>query len=96
MTRLLATHREAILDRQYHLARVADAATELYVSRCVLARLEQLVGDHHVDADRKADELATGRYYLKTADRRIRRRLKELWDNDDEETTRLADGELCK
>ncbi len=94
MTRLLATHREAILDRQYQLARVADAATELYVSRCVLARLEQLVGDHPADATRKAEELATARYYLKTADRRIRRCLKELWDNDDEETTGMADRVL--
>lgn len=94
MTRLLATYRESILERQYQLARVADAATELYVSRCVLARLEQLVGDHHADAERKASELATARYYLRTAERRIRRNLKDLWDNDDEETTRLAEGVL--
>jgi hypothetical protein len=90
-TRLLATHREAILDRQYLLARVANAATELYVSRCVLARLDHLFNDHHADAARKAEELATARYYLQTADRRIRSRLKELWDNDDEATTALAE-----
>jgi acyl-CoA dehydrogenase family protein 9 len=94
MTRLLATHRETILERQYQLARVADAATELYVSRCVLARLEQLCGDHHVDAARKASELATARYYLKTADRRIRRELKAIWDNDDDDTTQLAERVL--
>ncbi len=102
MTRLLATHREAILDRQYHLARVADAATELYVSRCVLARLEHLVnahdgdghGDHGGKTSSREDELATGRYYLQTADRRIRRRLKDLWDNDDEAATGLAERVL--
>jgi hypothetical protein len=31
-----------------------------------------------------------GRYYLQTAARRIRRALADLWDNDDEETTRIA------
>ncbi|MEX2187487.1 MAG: acyl-CoA dehydrogenase family protein [Pirellulales bacterium] len=91
MTRLLAAHREEILDRQFHLARVANAATELYVSRCVLARLDHLLNNDHADAAQRSDDLATARYYLTTAHRRIRSRLKELWDNDDDETTALAD-----
>lgn len=94
MTRLLAAHREAILDRQCDLARVANAATELYVSRCVLARLDQRCGDRHADAAQKAEELATARYYLISAHRRIRSRLKELWDNDDEAAMALADRAL--
>ena len=32
-----------IVDRQYQLARVSDAATELYVSACVLNRLDFLL-----------------------------------------------------
>jgi hypothetical protein len=43
-----------------------------------------------VDGERR-DALEIGRYYLLTAGRRIRRHLAELWDNDDEATTRAAD-----
>jgi alkylation response protein AidB-like acyl-CoA dehydrogenase len=88
--RLLRTYRESILDRQYQLGRAADAAIELYVSSCVLNRLDALVRDHHATDAQKLEGLATGRYYLLTAGRRIRRNLTDLWDNDDEETTRLA------
>lgn len=35
--------------------------------------------------------LQIGRYYLKSAERRIRRNFADLWDNDDEDTTRTAD-----
>jgi hypothetical protein len=95
--RLLRREREAVLDRQYQLARIADSATELYVSACVLNRLEFLLGAHghhngqhdSDDAQRRRD-LGAGRYYLLSAARRIRRNLEELWDNDDAETTRAA------
>jgi hypothetical protein len=115
--RLLRHYQESILDRQYLLGRVADAATELYVSTCVLLRLDQMLtatvaghdvnghGSHgHVDAvthvgngqaehSRFNDsdcQIAAGRYYLSTADRRIRRNLADLWDNDDAATTAMA------
>jgi acyl-CoA dehydrogenase family member 9 len=89
--RLLATYREDVLDRQYLLARVADAATEIYVSSCVLARLEKLVAATH-DGEAAHDEsIVAGKYYLTTAARRIRQNLAALWDHDDIETSRLAD-----
>jgi hypothetical protein len=89
--RLLATYKEEILDRQYQLARVANAAIELYVSRCVLSRLDtMLTGDHDHQPDH-ATEVEAGRYYLLTAARRIRRQLADLRSNDDAETTHLAD-----
>jgi alkylation response protein AidB-like acyl-CoA dehydrogenase len=91
VTRLLATHREAILERQYDQARIADAATELYVSSCVLARLDRMLKDHHASEADQARELAIGRYYLETADRRIHSRLRDLWENDDAPTTELVD-----
>lgn len=88
--RLLRRYQESILDRQYQLGRVADAAIELYVSACVLNRLDSLARHPRLtDADKRRD-LKIGRYYLQSADRRIRRSLAELWDNDDEETTRIA------
>jgi hypothetical protein len=69
---------------------VADAATELYTSACVLNRLDFLLRHHHGDGSELRIDLETGRYYLKTAARRIRRSLAELWNNDDAATTALA------
>ncbi len=89
--RLLRHHQEAILDRQYQLGRIADAAIELYVSACVLNRIDHLLASHERPAGDVAQDLATGRYYLSSADRRIRRSLDDLWSNDDAETTQMAD-----
>jgi alkylation response protein AidB-like acyl-CoA dehydrogenase len=88
---VLRKYQESILDRQYVLARIADSANELYASACVLNRLDKMLSSGPLDAARKL-ELQTGRYYLKTAARRIYSNLDEhLWNNDDEATTELAD-----
>lgn len=88
---VLRTYQESVLERQYALARIADSANELYASACVLGRLDKLLGGGELDAAGKL-ELQTGRYYLKTAARRIYANLEEhLWNNDDEATTQLAD-----
>ena len=91
--RLLRTHREAIVDREYQLGRIGEAVIELYVSACVLRRLDAEThgnGDHDGAAERRHD-LIVGRYYLKTAARRIESQLAALWDNDDDATTETAD-----
>lgn len=97
--KLLRTYQESILDRQYQLGRVADAATELYVCACVLRRLDWILshaahgdnnGNHREERSAKHD-LAIGRYYLKTAERRIHANLASLWSNDDTATTDTAD-----
>jgi len=150
--KLLRRFQEEVLDRQYQLARVADAATELYVSSCVLARIDRILRDPKFDPDHRAAdhhagdhgdahatnghddhsshsdhgtghgnghdthhatpaapapaakagtthdprirELELSRYYLRTAERRIRQRLAEMWDNDDAETTKVANRVL--
>jgi alkylation response protein AidB-like acyl-CoA dehydrogenase len=92
--RLLRTYQLGIVDRQYQLGRVADAATELYVSACVLSRLDYLLRHAHGDGSDLRLDIETGRYYLQTAARRIRRSLAELWTNDDEATTALANQML--
>ena len=91
---LLRKYRESILERQYQLGRVADAAIELYVCSSVLNRLDAMLRAHSGDevADRR--ELELGRYTLAASARRISRHLAELWDNDDEQTTRIADMAL--
>lgn len=93
--RLLAYYQESVLERQYQLGRIADSATELYVSSSVLNRLDALVRDPHVDENEKLKALKVGRYYLTTAGRRIRANLAALRDNDDEQTTRVAQAELA-
>ena len=94
--RLLRTYQMGIVDRQYQLGRVADAATELYVSSCVLSRLDHLLRHAHGDGSDLRLDLETGRYYLRTAARRIRRSLAEMWNNDDQATTSLANRVLTK
>ncbi|MGD9722494.1 MAG: acyl-CoA dehydrogenase family protein [Pirellulales bacterium] len=88
---VLRTYQESILDRQFQLARIADSAIELYVSACVLRRLDQMLGAGPLDAARTL-ELQTGRYYLTTAHRRICHHLEALWANDDADTVKLADA----
>jgi alkylation response protein AidB-like acyl-CoA dehydrogenase len=93
--RLLATYQEDIVDRQYQLGRIADAATDLYVSACVINRLDSLLlHQHNGDEAGLRMDLATGRHFLRLADRRIRQSLADLWDNDDAATTELANRML--
>jgi acyl-CoA dehydrogenase family member 9 len=92
--RLLVQYQLGIVDRQYQLARVADAATELYVSACVLNRLDAMLRNDHTDGAELRLLTESGRYYLRTARRRIRQALAALWDNDDESTTSLAGRSL--
>ena len=94
--RLLRTHQHAIVDRQYQLGRIADAATELYVSVCVLNRLDRELSLVKRKEPRHELEWESGRFYLRTAARRIRRVLRDLWDNDDESTTQLANRMLAE
>jgi acyl-CoA dehydrogenase family member 9 len=92
--RLLVQYQLGIVDRQYQLSRVSDAATELYVSACVLNRLDHLIRHSHDHNGALRLDLDTGRYYLRTARPRIRQALAALWDNDDESTTSLANRML--
>lgn len=67
--------------------RIADIAIDLYVSACVLARLDHLLAGPGTNgkptaADVYADPVA-GKYFLKLAFRRIRERFAALDDNDD-------------
>jgi alkylation response protein AidB-like acyl-CoA dehydrogenase len=92
--RLLRIHQMEIVDRQYDLARVADAAMDLYASACVLNRLDAILRDHHQDEAAQRLALSSGRYFLTLANRRIDRNLRELWDNDDAPATELANRVL--
>jgi alkylation response protein AidB-like acyl-CoA dehydrogenase len=88
--RLLRKYREDVVDRQYQLERVADSATEIFVSACVLRRLDFILANTDSQIPSQTRQIAAGRYYLKAARRRITRNCELMWDNDDAETTALA------
>ena len=90
--KLLRTYQESILDRQYQLGRAADVATELYVSACVLRRVDWMLSHNsRSNHDHGPRYLKIGRYYLKTAERRIQTNLAAMWSNEDAETNATAD-----
>ena len=87
--KLLRRYQEGIVDQQLQLARVADAAAELFVSSCVLNRLDcELRHEAHAhDAHNghgAAPDVSLGRLFLTMSRRRTLGRLAALWDNDDE------------
>jgi len=65
------------------------------VSACVLNRLDHMHRNAHDHNGALRLDLETGRYYLRTARRRIRAALAALWDNDDDATTALANRVLA-
>jgi hypothetical protein len=90
--RLLITHREAFLDRQYDQERIADAAIALVTSACTLSRWDQsLVKGAATSPDETAAEL-----YMRMAFRRFDDSLRQLSHNDDRLTTRAALAALGK
>jgi acyl-CoA dehydrogenase family protein 9 len=88
--RLLRIYQMDIVDEQLQLGRISDAATDLYAAVCVLNRLDFLLREHDVSHEEQALQLETGRYFLKLAERRIKRNLAEITDNMDDETKSLA------
>ncbi len=88
--RLLIAHREAMLDRQYHQERIADAAIALMTSACTLSRWDRSEAAGAASpAERSAAEL-----YLRMACRRFDESLRALSVNDDRLTTEAADASI--
>ncbi len=85
---MLRKHQKTILERQYVQERLADAAIELYLSSCVLSRLDSLLSKPGNGVSR---DVTIGRFFLTASNRRIKQRLGELWENEDEEQTAAAD-----
>src|SRR4051812_12254722 len=80
--------------------RIADIAIDLYVSACVLARLDHLLAGRGTNgkpaaSDPYADPVA-GKYFLKLAFRRIRERFASLDDNDDAALLESAKSTIAK
>jgi acyl-CoA dehydrogenase family member 9 len=73
--------------------RIADIAIDLYVSACVLSRLDHLIANPSKDVHA---DVAAGRYFLKLANRRMAANFAALTDHDDADTVAVADGVLEK
>ena len=78
--------------------RLADIAIDLYVSSCVLSRLDAMLqaGPGEIRPADYAGEVEAGKYFLDLAARRINERFATLTDNDDESTVRAADAALAR
>jgi alkylation response protein AidB-like acyl-CoA dehydrogenase len=88
--RLLMVHREAVLNRQLILERVAGAAIALVTASCTLARLDAQLADR---SDAPGDREAAG-LYLDMAFRRFDESLHALGHNDDDATLAAATAAL--
>jgi hypothetical protein len=87
---------DAFLFRQYIQERIAEAGCELYASSCTLSRLDSMLASANGARNAVSADLASGKYFLKISDRRIRQQLAALNDNDDADTTATADAVLAR
>lgn len=92
----LMRHKEDIVDRQYVLERISDAACELYASGCTLSRLEHLLDKGNGKPSDVEGDVQAGTYFLRLSDRRIRQALAAFDDNDDALTTAMANTMLAR
>jgi alkylation response protein AidB-like acyl-CoA dehydrogenase len=96
VNRALVTYREPILDMQLIQERIANAATEMFASACVMSRWDSELeagarnGDSPIPSHRAAD------LFLKRSFHNIRRNLAELSDNEDKALLTTADAILGK
>ncbi len=85
VTKLIIKEREAVVEKQLDLNRIANCAMALYTMTAVLGRLDGR------GAEMGVDELATGKLYCKMALRTIGENLRALNDNDDVAILNVAD-----
>jgi alkylation response protein AidB-like acyl-CoA dehydrogenase len=99
VVRLLAKHRERVLDLELSHERIANAVVDLYASAAVISKLQMMLersngngnGNGHASFDR---DMVVGRSFCHHAAKRIRRNLQTLFSNSDERILRTADAVL--
>jgi len=96
---MAAKNEETFAQAELVHERIADIAIDLYVSACVLARLDYLLagkgGNGKPATDVYADPVA-GMHFLKLAFRRIRERFAAFDDNDDASLLASAKSTIAK
>jgi acyl-CoA dehydrogenase family member 9 len=100
--RVLAVHREKILDLQLLQRRIAAAVVDLYAMVAVLARLQSMLeaqagnggGNGHAASHDLRRDLVVGKGFCRTAADRVRSNLTTLFSNPDADILRVADAVL--
>jgi acyl-CoA dehydrogenase family member 9 len=97
VTRVLAKHRENILDMELLQSRIAWSAVDLYASAAVLSRLQLMLETTPTQNGRGAKlrrDLLVGKGFCHRAADRTKRRLRELFANQDADVLAVADAVL--
>ena len=84
----LARHREDVIERQLVLNRIAEAAMAIYTMTAVLLRLDLALHTHRL----APNELETGKYYCRLAEKRINAALYPLFESMDGQVESLSDA----
>lgn len=87
----LIQFREGIIEKEHIQARLGDIAIELYMASCVYSRLAGLGERTDLSEKERSRQWETGLSSLKFSYRRNQQRFRELKENDDATTNRLAD-----
>jgi alkylation response protein AidB-like acyl-CoA dehydrogenase len=99
---MAARNEETFAQAELVHERIADIAIDLYVSSCVLARLDHLLAGKGAGTNGKPTptdpyaDPAAGKYFLKLAFRRIRERFAAFDDNDDAALQDTAKSTIAK
>jgi acyl-CoA dehydrogenase family member 9 len=96
VNRALITYREPILDMQLIQERIANAATDLFASTCVLSRQDAELQFAQRNGSSSSPDQFAADLFLRQSFRRIRRFLAELTDNDDKSVLATANSVLRK
>ena len=87
VTKLLARYREEIVEKQLLLDRISSSAMAIYSAIAVLSKIDSRLQDHQADKN----ELETAKLYCKMAVSKIERKLKDLFENNDDAYEELSD-----
>jgi acyl-CoA dehydrogenase family protein 9 len=96
VNRALITYREPILDMQLVQQRIANAATELFASTCVLSRQDAELQFAQRNGNSSSPDQLAADLFLRQSFRRIRGFLAGLTDNEDKSVLATANSVLGK
>jgi acyl-CoA dehydrogenase family protein 9 len=85
---LLRAERQAVMERQFHQKRLADAVADIYAQIAVLSRVTSIFEEHGVELS--AQERYIAQTFCERAAGRVRSRLDQLEQNDDDRMVAIA------
>ena len=89
--KLLAVHKEEIIERQLLLDRIATSAIALYSAAAVIGKLDSRLASSRNGGEELRRDLGVGRLYCRQAFRTIDRSLATLGRNDDKRLESVSD-----